>query len=593
MQKTIPSTLTAFLWHNIKPHKQYVFGLLITGILWGGLLSFTPYVLKCIIDAVSQPNTSNAAAIKNAIPYGLWYIFLWAASAFNFRINDWFRLKLFPEVRRNIINSMFAYVNRHSHDYFQNEFAGSLSNKITDMSGSSVSLLMKFDETFAQIVGLTIAAVMMFYVNPLFAYILVAWATLLILISALFSKKTLRLSHDFSLKKSAVMGKIVDSITNFKNIQSFARHQYEENHIKTHIDDTVNKDIEMQVYILKMRLVQDSTFVSLIGAMLWGLFYLYGKNQVTIGDFILILTLSLSIAQALWWLANQLVQFAEELGKCTQALSIISKQHDIKDKPLAKIISVKKGVITFNKINFSYGGVPALFKDFTLKISAKKSIGLVGFSGSGKSTLINLLMRFFTLDKGEILIDDQNIEDITQDSLRRHITTISQDSSLFHRSLKDNIRYGRISASDEEVILAAKKAHAHEFIMQLSEGYDSMVGERGVKLSGGQRQRIAIARALIKDAPMLILDEATSALDSVTEAAIQASLKELIQNKTSIIIAHRLSTLTIVDEIIVLDNGKLIERGSHEKLIKLEGHYAKMWQMQSNGFLPLNKNASD
>ncbi len=579
-------TLPRFLWQNVRPFKGYFFGLLLTGIIWGLLLSYTPYMLKCIIDSVNQKHKPVTALVHDTYPYALLYLFFWLLQAIGFRVNDWLRLRLFPEVRRSIIDSMFRYVNRHSHQYFENQFAGSISNKISDMSGASVSLLIKVDEAFAQIVALCVATVVMLKVNFLFALILILWASSMLLVSGLFSKTAFAYSHVFSESKSKLSGKIVDSITNFKAVQSYARYDFENAHLKEVIDDTVQHDRRMQRYILKMRLAQDSTFMLLMSAMLLGLLYLFSKSMVTVGDFVLILSLSLSIFQAMWWLANQFVQFAEEIGRCTQALTLIKKSHDITDKANAGTLATSKASINFNNICFSYVPGTPVFDHLNLNIQANKSIGLVGYSGSGKSTLVNLLLRFYGVDSGEILINQDNIADITQDSLRDHIIFIAQDVNLFHRSLLENIRYGRIDATDEEVYEAAKNAYADSFIRQLPEGYDTLVGERGVKLSGGQRQRIAIARALLKKAPILILDEATSSLDSVTEAAIQNSLKTLIQDKTTIIIAHRLSTLTIVDEIVVMDKGRIIEQGSHDALIAKRGHYQKMWQKQSDGFLP-------
>lgn len=585
MPQDLPSSLWAFFWYNLRSHRYYAYGLMLTGVLWGSLLSLVPYVLKCIIDIVAKHPRTVEQGFHAVLPYCFIYIALWVLEAANFRINDWLRLKLFPDFRRNIIDNMFSYVSRHSHSYFENQFAGSLSNKISDMSGSSVGILTKLDEAFAQLIALVIAGVMMFLVNPLFSGILLGWATILLAISYVYSKRALLYSDSFSESKSVLSGKIVDSITNYKNVHAFARHHFENQRLRLQIKDTVTKDRRMQRYILKMRIVQDVSFISLMAAMLFGLVYLYLKQKVTVGDFILILTVSLSIAQAMWWLSNQMVQFAEELGRCTQALTIVTKQHDIKDLPNAKPLAVKEGAICFHAVDFAYIQGKPLFENFRLKLPAKKCLGVVGYSGSGKSTLVSLLMRFFLVDKGEVLIDGQNVNEVTEDSLRRDITFLQQDVSLFHRTLRENIRYGRIDASDEEVEIAAKKAMADSFIRQLPLGYDTLVGERGVKLSGGQRQRIALARALLKKAPILILDEATSALDSVTEAAIANSLVELIKDKTSIIIAHRLSTLRMVDEIVVLDEGKIVESGTHDDLLALGGQYARMWQMQSNGFL--------
>jgi ATP-binding cassette subfamily B protein len=305
-----------------------------------------------------------------------------------------------------------------------------------------------------------------------------------------------------------------------------------------------------------------------------------------VGDFSFIITLSISILWNLWFIAGQFVSFSEQVGKCRQALSIINAPHEISDIKDAKPLVVTQGEIQFKEVSFHYGEGAKLFQNKNILIHPGEKVGLVGFSGSGKSSFVNLILRLFEVESGSITIDYQNINDVQQESIRENIALIPQDISLFHRTLMENIRYGCTNASDEDVIEASKKAHCHEFISQLNEGYQSMVGERGIKLSGGQRQRIAIARAILKNAPLLILDEATSALDSVTEKYIQDALHHLMRGKTTIVIAHRLSTLSEMDRILVFDNGQIIEDGSHEALIKLKGHYAKMWHMQAGGFLP-------
>jgi ATP-binding cassette subfamily B protein len=267
-------------------------------------------------------------------------------------------------------------------------------------------------------------------------------------------------------------------------------------------------------------------------------------------------------------------------------LSTLIVPQDIQDKTDARDLSIYKGQISFDHVEFQYKDTAPLFQKKSITIEAGQKVGLVGYSGSGKSTFVNLILRLFDVTDGSIKIDDHDIRDLTQDSLRRNIAMIPQDPTLFHRSLMDNIRYGRIEATDEEVIEAAKKAHAHEFISKLPQGYDSPVGERGVKLSGGQRQRIAIARAILKNAPILILDEATSQLDSVTESDIQDSLWDLMQNKTTIVVAHRLSTLLHMDRIMVFDQGKIVEDGTHKELLAMHGLYKNLWDAQVGGFIP-------
>lgn len=390
----------------------------------------------------------------------------------------------------------------------------------------------------------------------------------------------------FAEARSSLVGKMVDSISNIVNIRLFAKHRYENRYVGESIADTVQKDRNMLAKIIHMRIWWDVSIVALLGINLWMLGKMYSQNLVTVGDFSFIITLSISILWNLWFIAGQFVSFSEQVGKCRQALSIINAVHDIVDIKDAKSLVITQGEIQFKDVSFHYGEGAQLFQNKNILIHAGEKVGLVGFSGSGKSTFVNLILRLFEVESGQITIDHQNINEVAQESLRENIALIPQDISLFHRTLIENIRYGSSAASDADVIEASKKAHCHEFISQLNEGYQSMVGERGIKLSGGQRQRIAIARAILKNAPILILDEATSALDSVTEKYIQDALHHLMCGKTTIVIAHRLSTLSEMDRILVFDNGQIIEDGTHEELIKRNRHYAKMWHMQAGGFLP-------
>lgn len=313
-------------------------------------------------------------------------------------------------------------------------------------------------------------------------------------------------------------------------------------------------------------------------------------DDISSGDFVFIFNISFGIMDNLWHLGHATADLFKEIGIAKQALSLIQTRHDICDKENARELVVSKSKIAFQNVTFNYKENDNIFTNESIIIEAKQRVGLVGFSGSGKTTFVNLILRFFDINSGTIKIDGQSIAEVTQDSLRQNITVIPQDTNLFHRSLFENIRYGNIEASDDEIYEASRNAHCHEFIDSLPEGYESLVGERGIKLSGGQRQRIAIARALLKKAPILILDEATSALDSLTEKYIQESLQALMQGKTTIVIAHRLSTLSAMNRILVFDKGHIIEDGTHDQLIRQNSHYKKLWKMQAGGFLPDKEN---
>jgi len=586
MQNSKHQSVTQFIFNILKPYKGYLAIFAFVALFWAITNTLQPYILKIIIDKVAGFQGDRVAAFSLIQPYIVLYIFLWVVLCVNMRLLDWAKLKLFPSLRQDAMAKMFAYLNQHSHYYFQNNFAGSLINKISDMQGGIVDIITILDDVYAQVLGLTIAIVTLLLIHPIFAFILVGWVIVFLSITFLFLKSIQNLSHVFAEARSSLVGKMVDSISNIVNIRLFAKHQYENNYVGNSIADTVQKDRNMLAKIIHMRIWWDISIIALLGVNLWMLGTMYSQNLVTVGDFSFIISLSISILWNLWFIAGQFVSFSEQIGKCRQALSIINSPHDIVDIKDAKPLVVTQGEIQFKEVSFHYNDGGRLFQNKNILIHAGEKVGLVGFSGSGKSTFVNLILRLFEVESGQIIIDHQNINEVAQESLRENIALIPQDISLFHRTLIENIRYGSSAASDEEVIEASKKAHCHEFISQLNEGYQSMVGERGIKLSGGQRQRIAIARAILKNAPILILDEATSALDSVTEKYIQDALHHLMRDKTTIVIAHRLSTLSEMDRILVFDNGQIIEDDTHAELIKQNKHYAKMWHMQAGGFLP-------
>ena len=579
-------SLKKFFFQLIKPYKWYVVALFFTALYWGVNNALSPYVLKLIIDKVAAFEGDKTQIFTAITPYVTLYIVLWVLIAVDMRFLDWVRMRLFPSLRYDVINSMFTYLNQHSHRYFQNNFAGSLANKIMDMMSGMVTIFSTLDDGFAQCIAILIAIISMLLVNPVFSLFLGLWVMAFLVITVVYFKPIRDQSNYFATAKSTVMGKVVDSVSNVTNLRLFSRNAYENQLIQEAVQDTVDKDRAMQRTILKMRIFWDVSIIVLIGGNLYLLVSMYSKNQVTIGDFSFIISLSISIFYNLWYLAGQFVTFAEELGKCKQALTIISALNEVRDQSNAKVLQVTKGKIEFDDVTFHYDEGAHLFNNKNVIIPSGQKVGLVGLSGSGKSTFVNLILRLFDVESGKIVIDGQDIRQVTQESLRENIAMIPQDVSLFHRTLMENIRYGRTDATDEEVIDASKKAHCHEFISQLTEEYDSLVGERGIKLSGGQRQRIAIARALLKNAPILILDEATSALDSLTEKLIQDSLHALMQGRTTIVIAHRLSTLSEMDRILVFDKGQIVEDGSHKDLIKAKGHYSRMWAMQAGGFMP-------
>jgi len=384
----------------------------------------------------------------------------------------------------------------------------------------------------------------------------------------------------YAESRSRNSGIIVDCFSNIANVLMFARENFEEKYLNNSTTDVVIKDQAMQWKNMMNACILGGIAWLLQAASIILLIYLGSKGAITIGDFAFIFMLSIVVIDQVWFLTENLLTVGEKIGVCRQAMETIFEIHDQEKLPDSQKLIFQKGEISYSAVNFAYTGCENLFEKLSTIVPGGKKIGLVGYSGSGKSTFVNLITRLFDIQDGEILIDDQSINSVTRQSLRENIAFIPQDPSLFHRSLLENIQYGKLDATPEEVIEAAKKAHAHEFIEKLPNKYNTLVGERGIKLSGGQRQRIAIARAILKDAPILILDEATSSLDSLTEKYIQESLNVAMENKTVIVIAHRLSTVLAMDEIWVFENGRIIEQGSHQALLDNNGFYKQLWDVQ-------------
>lgn len=574
---------TRFVLHIISPYRfkiaLLVFLLIYIGVFW----SFSSYALKLIIDALTEYHGDPQYIWPVISPMIIFYLVFWASASCSFRLIDIVERSLYPHIRQDIMNQMFAYIIEHSHGYFQSNLSGSISNRITDMQTGVVSILRKMDEIIFNLVFVFSSFVLLISVQPYIALILSTWLIFFLLISRYFFNSILQLSHDFSLSKTELMGYFVDVLANISTLRFFSRQEFEKEKAYLITENTVLKDKAMRKHVIIMRVFWDISMIFAISSIFYCMVSRYSQSLATVGDFTFTISVSVSIFLNLWHLSSQYVEFSEDLGKCYQALSILEIEHGVVDADNAIEVSDVKGDIKFSKVTFRYDEENRLFENKSVHIQPQEKVGLVGYSGSGKSSFISLITRLFDVDSGSIYIDGIAIHTITQQSLRKNIAIIPQDPSLFHRTLRENIAYGKPDATDAEIIQAAKFAHCDKFIDNMEDGYNTLVGERGIKLSGGQRQRIAIARAFLENAPILILDEATSALDSVTEAYIHESLDKLMQNKTTIVIAHRLSTLAKMDRILVFDHGKIIEEGTHEELLKKDGHYAKMWAIQATG----------
>ncbi len=551
-----------------------------------------PYAIKEIIDAVTLANQTDMdvfTASKDAL---VLFALLNLGIVLFSRASGAMLVMTGPKLRREIRKTLFSYLQHHSHRYFISHFAGSLANRIAEVSMSCMHALwtVTFD-FYPLIIKSVVALFLLFNASGELALVLSLWLGIYVYVSYLLARRCRVYAQDFAEARSLVTGKVVDSVTNVMNAKMFARRKYEEDYLTDYLNHEVNHALRTYWYMEKLRWFQYTAAMVLMIAMVGYALKIWSEGDMTVGEFSMVAGLAIMLIEAARGLSRSFLEFFEYLGNISDGVSVFVQSHEIVDQPDAPALKVTRGEIEFDDVSFTYKEGLPVFENLSVTIAPKQQVGLVGFSGSGKSTFVNLMLRLFEAQGGAIRIDGQNILEVTQDSLRENISMIPQDPQLFHRSLMENIRYGRLEASDDEVIAAAKKAHAHEFIMQTEKQYDSLVGERGVKLSGGQRQRISIARAILKDSPILILDEATSSLDSHTEKKIQLGLETLMQGRTVVVIAHRLSTISHMDRILVFDQGKIVEDGSHQQLLLRDGHYAHLWNMQAGGFLPEKEDA--
>lgn len=483
------------------------------------------------------------------------------------------------------------YLLKQSVSFYSNDFAGRIATKVMQTALAVRESVMKLLDVLVYIAVSFIAMLVLVAQSDwrLMMPVLV-WLVLYIAIQIYFVPKLKAISTEQADARSIMSGRIVDSYTNIATVKLFSHTNREADFAREGMDQFMDT-----VYV-QMRLVTWLNFCvqginhllsfSIAALSIW----LWMEEVVGVGAIAISIALALRLNGMSHWVMWEISALFENIGTAVDGMNTLSKPLQVQDKPEAKQLTVDHGGIDYQDVVFHYGEDKPVIPQLNLNIQPGEKVGLVGRSGAGKSTLVNLLMRFFDVESGQIRVDGQNVSEVTQDSLRAQIGMVTQDTSLLHRSVRDNILYGRPDASEEEMIAAAKKAEAHEFILGLTDpkgrkGYDAHVGERGVKLSGGQRQRIAIARVLLKDAPILLLDEATSALDSEVEAAIQASLYTLMEGKTVIAIAHRLSTIAALDRLVVLDKGEVVEQGSHAELIEQGGIYAQLWAHQTGGFL--------
>jgi ATP-binding cassette, subfamily B, multidrug efflux pump len=604
-----PGGFIAFFWHFARQAKGLFAALFAAGFVVALLDSTIPVFMGRIVTLItaSPPDElfpkfwphllGMALVLMVARPIALTTQNLMANQAISANVSNRIRWQ------------NHWYVVRQSWAFFQNDFAGRIANRVMQ-TGPAIreTLVAMLTSVWYILVYGTAAVILLARADPWLALPVVLWFLGYLVMLRILVPRMRDRSKEMSEGRSMLTGRIVDSYTNILTVKLFARAHEEDAYVRDAID------IHTGLFYRSLRLntLFGLSLSSLNAMMVTGTgglaLVLWTRGKVEVGTVAMALPLAWQIVNIAGWVAWQITSIFENIGVIQEGMMTIARPIALTDRADAPALVVTRGEIRFEGATFGYGretsvredGSPpyAVIDDLTLTVKAGEKIGLIGRSGAGKSTLVNLLLRFFDLEGGRILIDGQDIAGVTQESLRSQISMVTQDTSLLHRSIGDNIRYGRPQATDAEIAEAAKLAHAAEFILELEDwkqrrGYAAQVGERGVKLSGGQRQRIAIARVILKDAPILVLDEATSALDSEVEAAIQSSLGTLMAGKTVIAIAHRLSTIARMDRLIVLDRGRIVEQGSHEELLRHGGHYAALWRRQSGGFIDAGMQAAE
>ncbi len=484
------------------------------------------------------------------------------------------------------------YLLKQSLNFYHDDFAGRVATKVMQTSLAVRETVMKTMDVFVYVsVYFTSIVVLLAQADWRLMIPMIIWLFCYVGIQLYFVPKLKQVASEQADARSTMTGRIVDSYTNIATVKLFSHSRRETEYAEEGMNGFLGTVYRQMRLVTGFDVAVEITNYVLVFSISALSIYLWMDNSISIGAIAIAIALALRINGMSMWIMWEVGALFENMGTVVDGMKTMSKPIDIQDKSDAKPLVVNQGGIEFDDVSFHYGDkTKGVISNLNLNIKPGEKVGLVGRSGAGKSTLVNLLLRFHDVESGKIKIDGQVISDVTQDSLRSNIGMVTQDTSLLHRSIRDNILYGNPDASEEELHRATKQAHAHEFIETLNDpfgnvGYDAQVGERGVKLSGGQRQRIAISRVLLKDAPLLILDEATSALDSEVEAAIQESLNELMQGKTVIAIAHRLSTIAAMDRLIVLDKGEVVEQGTHQELVQSGGIYAQLWAHQTGGFI--------
>ncbi len=583
----IPSKPFPFIWLLVRNHFPKRVALLVTlSAAAAAINAFAPLMLKYLINAIGYAHTHHQGFAQTVLPWVGAMGAIWLVSAAVFRGYEMLDIETTPRMRALAQKYLFIYMLGHSPRYFQENFAGKLGQKIKQAGQATVSILTILCLDMVRVtVLILVGGGLMYEAHASYALILALWTVLYLGIVVSLAQRCVRLSKAFSEEVSTSTGRLVDAITNAELVRAFAKAAYERRFLSFFLSDEMNASRRLRWFLITMK-----SFMTLATlALLISLLCLAGNDAlmggISVGAFVMIFTLANQIANSVQELSFRMLDYFEQLGTLTEALELVSQPHEIVDAPDAAPLLVKEGAIRIEHVRFHHPDGQPVFQDLNLDIKPGEKVGLVGPSGAGKSTLVKLLRRQYEPQGGRILIDGKDIALVTWDTLNEAVAEVPQTPGVFHRAVRDNIRYARPEARDEDVIRAAVDAHAHDFIEARPTGYGTIVGEQGIKLSGGERQRVAIARALVKDAKILVLDEATSSLDSESEHLIQEGLWTLMQGRTVIAIAHRLSTIAGMDRIVYLEAGRIVEEGPHRELLAKGGAYARLWNRQMGGFI--------
>jgi ATP-binding cassette, subfamily B, bacterial len=588
----LPDRLLPFSFHFFRQFRWGCLGLLLFPVLGRAVFASIAYSTRWLTDTVLGTHGAMAEAGHALVaPFTLFAVLV--VARFVLDASMWFcsyhtRSPMLVRMKEEV----FAYAQRLSPAYFESTLSGKIAHRAVLLPDEVLILfdMMVFDFIPSGMFFVFVAA--FFYVaSPSFCAAAAVSIVVYFTASLLVGRECTRRSAVNNEARAAVTGRIVDVITNIRNVFFFANQGLEDRDLEGYTGEERARRMALYRSVVRLRCVQYAIDILMWLGFVGGALYAWVRGAIGAGDFVMITALTGYLLQTAYNVGQRIPEFYEHLGAARESIETLIVTPTIQDRPSATTLVVKQPTIHFDRVAFAYDatgrGPRNIVKDFELLIPAGQRVGLVGPSGAGKTTLMGLLMRLHDVTAGAIRVDGQDIRDVTQQSLRGAFGLIPQDTSLFNRTLVDNIRYGRPGATDDEVMAAAQRAHAHEFIVELEHGYETLVGERGIKLSGGQRQRIAIARAILRDAPILLLDEATSALDSHSEQIIQEAMRAAMVGKTVIAIAHRLSTVMDMDRLIVLQRGVIVADGSHSELLAQGGLYAELWYRQSGEFNPV------